>query len=393
MQWLPLKTGTDNQVAIPDNWLHPHYYEALTILFRLENALRVFVYVVLKNKYREKWKDLTVTSDESQQGTISSIARKRQSQANNFGYLCLPVSCPMMHLTSGELIRLIHSDNEWPDFKIHFKASKSVIQNKLDEIGCIRNSLAHFRPLSKDDVDVLKQNAKHVLTTIELYLKELFECSDATPTNTSEDWYKELRTVGNDLCTISFTQSKTTDWIAVNLNYLNHTIARSDYSSSYYFRALTLNSPSFINSYGLLRSISTCVFEQVPWPGQNIEDIIFHKNIRMVFRKSILQSECANIKKELEDAISTISDETEAIKQDNLVAGNLVYIGMANCSVKQTDKDASYLAWNTSGLECAVSESHVPEYWGDSPFFIRDYISDVNIFPWMPSGFAKMLYP
>jgi hypothetical protein len=53
MDWHQAKQ-VNEAVQIPDRWLHLHYYEALNILFRFENALRVFVYVILKRvKSRE----------------------------------------------------------------------------------------------------------------------------------------------------------------------------------------------------------------------------------------------------------------------------------------------------------------------------------------------------
>jgi hypothetical protein len=107
----------EGTLQVPPTWLYPHYYDAITTLFRMENTLRVFAYIVLKNECSGKWSDLSITSDDSQEGTISSIAKRRQAQAGTFGYLCFPISCPMMHLTSGELVRLMTSDAQWKFFK------------------------------------------------------------------------------------------------------------------------------------------------------------------------------------------------------------------------------------------------------------------------------------
>ena len=82
----------------------------MNILFRLENALRVFVYVVLKTEFGGKWADITIGSDDGD-NTIAAIAKKRRSQAGTFGYLGYPVSSPLLYLNTGELTRIITSDS------------------------------------------------------------------------------------------------------------------------------------------------------------------------------------------------------------------------------------------------------------------------------------------
>src|SRR5437763_4359564 len=179
-------------LAVPKTWLFPQYYEALTALFRMENALRVLVYIILKNECGAKWAELSVTSDDSQEGTIASIAKRRQAQAGTFGYLCFPISCPIMHLTSGELVRLMTGNGQWKHFKEYFPASREIVKNKLDEIGCVRNALAHFRPLKLEDVALLKQNAQHVLSGVEDTIEEVLGCYTVVPTNTTDEWYADL---------------------------------------------------------------------------------------------------------------------------------------------------------------------------------------------------------
>ena len=45
MEWKAAEVQSDGSTKIPERWLHLYYYEALNILFRFENALRLFVYV------------------------------------------------------------------------------------------------------------------------------------------------------------------------------------------------------------------------------------------------------------------------------------------------------------------------------------------------------------
>src|SRR5690348_4688750 len=109
MQWYQPSDIEGGGVHIPDRWVYLMYYEAFNLLFRIENALRVFVYLILKNELRNTWADAQVLADDDQ-GTLSSIAKKRMSQAQSFGYLGHTIPCPVMHLNSGELTRLIISD-------------------------------------------------------------------------------------------------------------------------------------------------------------------------------------------------------------------------------------------------------------------------------------------
>jgi len=62
MEWQKPEQIEGGGVKIPDNWLYLHYYEALSSLFRIENALRVFVFLVLKTEIGHTWRDLEIAS-------------------------------------------------------------------------------------------------------------------------------------------------------------------------------------------------------------------------------------------------------------------------------------------------------------------------------------------
>ena len=196
MDWKSASTK-DGKVSIPDTWLFLHYYEALNILFRMENSLRVFVYVVLKNRFKEKWAETTPQTAEGEQSTITATAARRITQAKGFGYLGYEIASPLMYLNSGELIQIICSETYWSLFKPFFRGKKEIIKNKLDEIGSVRNALAHFRPLKHDDVELIKQNVKHAFLGIEQCLEEMTQTHRVVPTNTEEQWYKNLITLGS----------------------------------------------------------------------------------------------------------------------------------------------------------------------------------------------------
>ena len=132
MDWKNVESNNDAYI-VPGSWIHIHYYDALNTLFRIENALRLFVYIILKNHMFDKWADINITSDDIETTTIRSIASKRIKQSEDFGYLGYTIKGPLMHLTSGELIRIITDDSYWRYFKQYFHASKQIIKHKLDE--------------------------------------------------------------------------------------------------------------------------------------------------------------------------------------------------------------------------------------------------------------------
>ena len=72
MDWKQAKNSENNIYDIPGDWIKIEYFEALNILFRVENSLRVFVYIILKNEFQDKWKDLSITSDDEESSTISA---------------------------------------------------------------------------------------------------------------------------------------------------------------------------------------------------------------------------------------------------------------------------------------------------------------------------------
>jgi hypothetical protein len=58
-----------------------------------------------------------------QEAVRSTIAAKRVSQADSFGYLGFDIKAPLMHLTSGELVELITADTYWPKFRAYFRGN------------------------------------------------------------------------------------------------------------------------------------------------------------------------------------------------------------------------------------------------------------------------------
>lgn len=394
MEWKKAIAKQAPLFEIPEEWLHIHYYEALSLLFRVENALRVFVYVVLKNELHEKWIDLNITSDDSEQATIKTISRKRMAQAGNFGYLGYSVNCPILHLTSGELIRLMVSDAYWKYFKQYFLGSKEIIKNKLDEIGAIRNSLAHFRPIKEDDVDVIKQNAKHVLIQVEKCLHEIITCNKPIPSNTTDDWYKELKTLGTDTCALTFTQSTDERWVKIRISYscpiLKHG-RPNEWTAAW--RVLNLKSSEILQRYPALSNLLIYAIEDVPYTP--IDEKLaprFKKDISILFSRDVISKEYLAIKKDLEDLLLTIANEGEMITQDNLASGQIIDSVVIRASLRKAG-ESSYWHLDSSPLYTGTKENDPPEYWGNVDFVTKDFISATRSFPWMPVEICRWDLP
>jgi len=395
MEWKNAIKKDDNSLQIPERWLLLHYYEALNLLFRIENALRVFVYIILKNELKEGWSDVCIEDDDNNQASISSIAKKRMAQSQSFGYLGHPVLCPIMHLTSGELTRLIISNAYWKYFNDKFLGGKEIIKQKLEEIGSIRNSLAHFRPMKQDDVDVIKQNSKHVLGGIERYLSQALHQSDVVPTNTAESWYKDMKTLGTEQCTLYFYQSADEKWARIIMRYSCPIINTRHYWRRHItYDVLTIKSSSILTKYQTLRRDITYLSEYIPYvefdekSGPN-----FCKHIAMVFSRKMLNNNYGEIMADLKGILQTITEETDLIKQDNLARGNLVHSVSAHASA---DEKEGKLNWrvDSESLETQVIHSDPTEYWGELGYFVAgDFIAGTNRYPWMPEKISEYEFP
>lgn len=380
MKWEKPKSIQENQYDLPGSWLHIHYFEAINILFRVENALRVFVYIILKSQFNEKWKDLSITSDDEESSTIGAIAKRRLSQDKNYAYLGFVINSPLLHLTSGELIRIITSDSYWKYFKEYFLGSKEIIRTKLDEIGNVRNAVAHFRPIKEGDLDLVKQNALHTLSKIEDTIVEFINCTDIVPTNTSEEWYKELSVLGAETCNIKFSQSKDEEWIKLTIVFNSKILTKNIISKSIYIKAVNLKSNALLQEYPKLTNYIICATEKDSSKFmQNIDSLKFVKHLNLIFSKSVISNKYKFIKEELEKILFQISNEIELINQDNLARGKI--IETVDFSLNGKNEQEFYC--NGRMFNSTPRENDVPEYWGGLTFASKNFISDSEIFPWI----------
>jgi hypothetical protein len=370
--------------AIPETWLFLHYYEALNALFRIENALRMFVYVVLKNARKLKWVDLQVSSDDGGESTIGAIAKRRLVQDERFGYLGYRIASPLMHLTTGELIRLIFADAYWPMFSEFFPASKEIAKTKLDEIGNVRNALAHFRPVKSDDVEVVKQNANQVLSGIETALANVLSTTAIVPSNTADAWYAPLRQVAGPCSSVTFRQSDNEKWVLVRLIYRCPLIGKAYIGAAYRkWSVLTLHAPSILRSAPSVLEHVVFATEQSFATDPKEEDPNFKQFIEFVFSRSTLNASHEAIKVDLEHVVTLITEETDLIREDNLARGKLVRVGEAT-----TSKRNEYWSADTDGLRSRRGSEDPAEYWGERVSTEVNFVTSTTSYPWMPTDIS-----
>lgn len=388
MEWHPAEAGENHNFKIPERWLHIYYYEALNILFRFENALRIFVYVVLKRQFGKEW-DLTALGDGI---TIRTETKKRIHQAREHGYLGYDVSSPMLFLNGGELAQIITADVYWKHFAPFFRASKAIVLTKLQEIGTVRNSLAHFRPIRQDDLDLIKQNSKHLLIAVEDCLVQLTSISDVVPTNSEDIWYKEIKPIGNEYWRTNLLLSRDQQWVRVQLAYAIPVLKAITSGSRYRnYKVGTLRTAQILNLYPLIRESCIYLSEGSVFPRiiEN-ETLEAAKTLSVIFSRDTLERRVHEIASEIREMALKVEAETELIQQDGLARGELIEV--KNISAVLAD-GAKYWSFNTDSLITPVADIADVEYWGLRVHFASDFISSTSHYPWMPSSVSDEEIP
>jgi len=336
----------------------------------------------LKNQFKNKWKDLSVTSDDQENSTISAIAKKRLSLDRNYAYLGFVITSPLLHLTSGELIKLIISDSYWKYFKHYFLGSREIIKNKLDEIGNIRNSLAHFRPLKKGDIQVVKQNSNHTLSLIEKAISGFINCSDIVPTNTTDNWYLNIKKIKSYVLELNFNQSEDEQWIKINLKFTLPKLKESlsDYGT-YNLKTINIKTDSILIKHPKLTEFVISCTEQTSYvytsEPQNSD---YHKNIYFTLSKEKIIENFEIIVDEISKIIRAIESELSLIEDDHLARGLFTEVKTTHTY----NDDRKFHTLDFKNFITQISEKSPVEYWGTLNTSSTDFISDTDNYPWMP---------
>lgn len=384
MDWKQYK-NTEEGISVPPNWLFPYYYEALTLLFRIENALRMLVFMELKSTKGSQWLGMQIATADGEELSIDNVAKKRRANDETFGYLGHRTRSPLMYLTSGELVGLILSERLWPNFRKYFSAGKQVVDLKLREIGTIRNTLAHFRPISQDDVEVVKQNANQILADIESAIQRA-RCIDRVPSNCPDQWYAELKLLGPERTTLRFSECRGGEWVSIRLSFKCAILTDIPQNPRYVFwiYILNLNTPAILRLIPNLKDHVTFVSETINYTTMDEKltpDI--SKECTFVFSRSMMEEKYLEIKDALEKLLSKAEEEADIITEDLSVRGDLIEVVNLRVQEREWDEGSFWLP-DVSSLQSVVDSDHPPEYWDQFSIAASDFVSDTKSYPWMP---------
>jgi hypothetical protein len=242
--------------------------------------------------------------------------------------------------------------------------------------------LAHFRPIKKGDIELIKQNSNHTLSEIEKTIKDFISCPDIVPTNTEDNWYRELITIGTQECKISFKQSKKEEWIKLILTFTPPILKKTDSYFGFNLKTMNIKVAQLLNKYTSLTNQTICVNEYIPGLySKNAESIQIYKEIRFTFSRKNIEKNYNEIKIQLEDIVLQISNEVELIKNDNLARG--ILIEAVNSSFdKHTESE--YYTWKSSQFVTEFDEHSPVEYWGNLNYPTSNFVTDTEQYPWMP---------
>lgn len=383
MNWKEAENGQDDNIKIPSSWLKLHYYEAFSILFRVENVLRIFVYSVLKCKLGKEWVKTSIDFNGKSIGSVQSLASQRISQEQDMGYISYHIHSPIMQLTAGELIAIIFSDSNWPMFKDFFPGKKDIIKHKLLEIIEVRNALAHFRPIKPEDIQLIKQNLSHTLIRVEKYLTDMTQISTRVPSNNESNWFLVLKQLGTTNIQVNSYFSSSEDWIKVTLRFTSPIIYKRSTKEVVWFKPLTIVTNRLLRDFPDLYSDTVFVSETSSLRVDEDSDQPFAvKSVHFIFSQPNLL-ETSVFLSVLPKVLDSIETETAVIQQEATAQGK--YVRSLDARAR---KKGDWWALESGVLECEVSSDDPVEYWGDIRFN-GDIVSDVPKYPWMPVSVSR----
>jgi hypothetical protein len=251
--------------------------------------------------------------------------------------------------------------------------------------------LAHFRPIKYDDIELIKTNVKHAFVGIDECLERMTSTHRVVPTNTEDEWYKNLITLGSSLCTIELFQNGSEEWVRVEIGYACALLKSLDLASYRRFTVSNFISPAVIKRFPNLASHCTFVAENIPYSSvteNNVPEI--RKDVSLVFSRATVAAHYEEIRDQIKSVLLKVENETELVKKDNLAREEM--IDLANISsVVKTSSDSKNRWWSTdsSNMKCEFGENDPPEYWGEIGLYTTDFIAGSSKYPWMPSRISK----
>lgn len=372
---------------LPETWLPMHYFEAMNCLFRIENALRLLVYVSLKREFRENWANIAMSTEDSATANLTAVARKRSNKDDQFEYLTSRLKCPLMYLTAGELVGIIFSESYWKLFRRYFPGAQALMHAKLQEIACIRNALAHFRPVTQEQVKILKENGRQILSKFD---KEFKEMLFGKPSDSPVSWTLSiLPKCDSPPVTIKCHSglSKSGNWIILSFHSAAQSVKMTAEADRCHIRFKALDLEKTLRAFPALRQ--NCIFATHQgragrWDGDSAPPPI-RKTLRFIFpnppRNSDSLKGLSFLPPDLLAGGAEHGDSFDLLAEVTVTAKEFETGGAAaNWYIPQPEiigeRDESY-----------VLESDFVENWGssDGTQAEDDPLTDIPKYPWMQS--------
>ena len=246
--------------------------------------------------------------------------------------------------------------------------------------------MAHFRPIKEDDIELIKQNVKHALVGIEECLSEMTRTYNVVPTNTKDNWYRGLITLGTEQCEMQLFQSNNEEWLRVEVIFKSKILSRTKHWEEFIsYQVLNLMTPAIIPQYPAIAKFATYISEYVPLISMNKEQMpFFSKNISLVFSRHVLEENYESIQASVKDMLLQIQNESELVQKDNLAKGKLIESVRTFADLKKEGEKENWVI-EKNPLTCLFREDDPAEYWGDLGLHHRDFIGGISKYPWMPS--------
>ncbi len=163
------------------------YFDVYNLLFKLENALRMVVFVALKSSKGKDWLNAPIPTRDPKppdreeatarvpEPTIRMVANQRMQGLRAYSYLGERTSIPMMYLDFEQLVAILSDERNRASFNSILDGNVLTFANKLEEVRVIRNNLAHFRKVTVRDFHRLAGAVADIQPYIDRFLHELTE--------------------------------------------------------------------------------------------------------------------------------------------------------------------------------------------------------------------------
>ena len=129
----------------------PDALRGYCLFYQLERWLREMVYLELKAHFGENWWTEAEQALKRSRGGGIPAARSLRADKRH-PHMSTPENDPLWFLSLDSLTKIILDKKLWRLFGSYL-TTKSLVKAKFDEIAPIRNRIAHYRALHKDDID------------------------------------------------------------------------------------------------------------------------------------------------------------------------------------------------------------------------------------------------